>query len=194
MEQEILNILKKMGVFIVVAQTLIHFCPNIHYEKYIKMIVGVMTISMLVLPIFNFIFKGDFNRYAMRLAQLEYEFNMAVEQVELSQTPSQEVLEEQILMETQEKLKTGFNNLLREDDYLVEKVLFVDIGERYKINVWLTKQSHELVSLVEEVKIQQVEIESSQDNITSSYGKDYEIMFAQFLGISSSDIEVMINE
>ena len=50
----------------ILAQTILHLCVSDTYEKYIKMIVGLITAMMLLLPVLNLIKEGgmeDFETY-----------------------------------------------------------------------------------------------------------------------------------
>jgi len=50
----------------VLAQTVLHLCVNDAYEKYMKMIVGLITAMIVLLPIIAFIKEGgmeDFESY-----------------------------------------------------------------------------------------------------------------------------------
>ncbi len=55
MFDHILEVVKKTGIFLVLAQTVLHLCANDAYEKYIKMIVGLITAIMLIFSIVELI-------------------------------------------------------------------------------------------------------------------------------------------
>ena len=55
MFEHVLEIIKKAGIFLILAQTVLHLCVSDAYEKYLKMIVGLITAIMLLLPIVDLI-------------------------------------------------------------------------------------------------------------------------------------------
>lgn len=50
MDNFIYEMIKRLGVFTIIAQTMIHFCPNTQYEKYIKVLIGIMSVTIVVTP------------------------------------------------------------------------------------------------------------------------------------------------
>lgn len=50
-----MTLIVNIGIFIVISQLFMYFCPGEQYEKYIKVIVGLMIIIMLVSGIRSFI-------------------------------------------------------------------------------------------------------------------------------------------
>ena len=55
MFEHVLEIIKKAGIFLILAQTVLHLSVSEVYEKYLKMVVGLITAIMLLLPIINFV-------------------------------------------------------------------------------------------------------------------------------------------
>ena len=50
-----LDFMKQMGIFIICAQSLIHFCAGKAYEKYIRLLVGIMILAQLTAPVRSFL-------------------------------------------------------------------------------------------------------------------------------------------
>ena len=68
MFDNVLEIIKKAGIFLVLAQTVLHLCVSETYEKYIKMLVGLITAILLIFPVIDLIKEGgfqDFESYRM---------------------------------------------------------------------------------------------------------------------------------
>ena len=40
----LVDVIKKIGIFMLAAQAVIHFAPGQKYEKYIKLIVGILIL------------------------------------------------------------------------------------------------------------------------------------------------------
>ena len=45
-----IEIIRKIGIFMIAAQVMIHLVPDKRYEKYIKLITGVIILAMLIQP------------------------------------------------------------------------------------------------------------------------------------------------
>lgn len=81
MFEDILSIIKKAGIFLVFGQTLLHLCAGDVYEKYIKMLIGLITAILLISPILNMIKEDSFEsfesyrmRYEEKMFQGETDF------------------------------------------------------------------------------------------------------------------------
>lgn len=48
-----LQIIKEIGVFVVIAQAVLYFVPGKTYEKYVKVIIGILMIAKMAEPIFS---------------------------------------------------------------------------------------------------------------------------------------------
>ena len=68
MFDSVLEMIKKAGIFLILAQTVLHLCISETYEKYIKMLVGLITAILLIFPVIELIKEGgfqDFESYRM---------------------------------------------------------------------------------------------------------------------------------
>lgn len=68
MFDSILEIIKKAGIFLILAQTVLHLCVSETYEKYIKMLVGIITAILLIFPVIDLVNENgfqDFESYRM---------------------------------------------------------------------------------------------------------------------------------
>ena len=53
MGAQFLELLKKVTVFMLAGQLIVHFLPAGGYEKYVKMMISIMVLSQIVLPILS---------------------------------------------------------------------------------------------------------------------------------------------
>lgn len=68
MFDSVLEMIKKAGTFLILAQTVLHLCVSETYEKYIKMLVGIITAILLIFPVIDLIKENgfqDFESYRM---------------------------------------------------------------------------------------------------------------------------------
>lgn len=101
-----IEILKEAGIFIVIAQAVLYLVPGEAYEKYIKVIIGVIMIAKLVQPILT-LFSEDMTEDSFEkiLEQSEDLFELAVqEKSETETTDSKTVIFEEIERELRDKL------------------------------------------------------------------------------------------
>lgn len=63
MFDEVLEIIKKAGIFLVLAQTVLQLCSGDSYEKYIRMIVGLISAMLLFLPVVEMIRTDGFQSF-----------------------------------------------------------------------------------------------------------------------------------
>ena len=52
------ELIKKIGIFMIAAQAVIHFAPAQKYEKYIRMIVGMMILLQFLAPLYQILTKN----------------------------------------------------------------------------------------------------------------------------------------
>lgn len=74
MVEKWVDIITKVGIFMILSQTLIHCCPKSEYVKYINMIVEIMLITMIALPVLTFVFGFSTQDYYMQIQELERVF------------------------------------------------------------------------------------------------------------------------
>lgn len=73
MFEEVMDVIKKAGIFMVLAQTLLHLCMGNSYEKYIKMIVGFITAFMLLVPVIEALDQNKLKNFEEYCAEYERE-------------------------------------------------------------------------------------------------------------------------
>jgi len=71
MFDSVLEMIKKAGIFLILAQTVLHLCVSETYEKYIKMMVGLITAILLIFPVIELIKEGGFQECGSY--RMEYE-------------------------------------------------------------------------------------------------------------------------
>lgn len=54
-----LDFMKRIGIFIVCAQSFMHFAAGKSYEKYMKLLVGVMILAQFVVPVRSLLSGGE---------------------------------------------------------------------------------------------------------------------------------------
>lgn len=95
----------KVGIFLICAQAIVHFRPREAYEKYLKLLVGIMILLQLFLPIGSFLLGSGMGRVADRLEAfrqgLEEEMGLAAEEADRAE----ETLERMTLEEVRRRME-----------------------------------------------------------------------------------------
>lgn len=66
-----IEIIKRAGIFMILAETLIYCCPKTKYEKYLKFIAGVMLLAILIMPVISFIMNIEDKEWVMEPQKME---------------------------------------------------------------------------------------------------------------------------
>ena len=107
------SILEKIGqlaIFLICAQTLIHFRPKESYEKYIKLLVSMMLLILLVEPVMSLLGQGEQDAFLGDIERYEQELR---EVLTLSQSKEKQI--EQILQKMiQQKVTENFEEVSQE--------------------------------------------------------------------------------
>ncbi len=94
----------QMGIFIICAQTITHFRPNISYEKYFKLLVSVMILIQIFQPVSRIFGGGGNVDLDARVQQLEEQMELGKNQAAESAARSERILEKMTLLQVQELL------------------------------------------------------------------------------------------
>lgn len=101
----LLQTICRIGIFMICAQAIIHFRPREAYEKYLKLLVGVMVLIQLFLPVGSFLLGGGMEQTLEGLelfrTQLEQEMETAAREAE----EADKLLEQMTLEEIRKRVE-----------------------------------------------------------------------------------------
>lgn len=204
----IVSNIKEIGIFMIVAQAVMHFAPGKQYEKYIKLIASVMVLLLFVNP------------FVSRAGDIETEWEVGMEQImqELDEQQTGEksqslqgntVVSNTAMQQIEENIQSRLNLVLEKEEYRVaeveiqlEKIAGTDVREDGTewsvgcIRIVMEKQSE----LYEEDNRNGDNIPIIIDDIIITSGTDmqeesdeeisYRRLFADTLGIGEDRVEV----
>lgn len=112
-----IEIIRKIGIFMIAAQVMIHLAPDKRYEKYNKLITGVIILAMLIQP-----FSGGENLLedlvpGELFTETENIMGNGKELEEL-----QAVQESRYFKYAEKEIKSKINNIATKNGYLVTRV------------------------------------------------------------------------
>lgn len=115
----LVEIMKKIGIFMIAAQAITHFAPSQKYEKYLKLMVGMMILVQLVMPIHTLSGESLFD-WSTALE------NMEITNEDLGQMDFLDRndigMEKQVLATMENEIKSKLNNEIGED-YIIQNVI-----------------------------------------------------------------------
>ena len=106
MKSDFFRAICQMGIFMLCAQSIIHFRPKASYEKYLKMLVSVMLLIQLFLPVGKLVFGSSADEFAERVKLFEQSLEVSMKQAEENAAGSQSRLEEMSLEEVRNRMES----------------------------------------------------------------------------------------
>lgn len=102
-----LRTIGRIGIFMICAQTIVHFRPRETYEKYLKLLVGVMVLIQLFLPLGSFLLGGGLEQALEKLetfrGQMEQEMEAAAREAAETDALLERMTLEEIRREMEER-------------------------------------------------------------------------------------------
>lgn len=89
----------RVGIFMICAQAVVHFRPQEAYEKYLKLLVGIMVMIQLFWPIGDFLLGGRRQEAADMLEQFRQGLMQGMAEAEKRTAEAEAVLEQMTLEE-----------------------------------------------------------------------------------------------
>ncbi len=129
--------IRQIGIFMIVAQTVIHFAAGQKYEKYLKIIAGVIILLQFISPFMSS--SGDI------LARCQEEMRIAAEQAERQSSMWQEEdyafnhADSVALKKVEEEMKSRLNDVIDGREYYIEK-LSIELEQAGQKSVFETEQ------------------------------------------------------
>lgn len=111
------ELIKKIGIFMIAAQAVIHFAPAQKYEKYIRMIVGVMILLQLLAPVYQILTKSAWE---------ELDWNILTESGPEESIPELDSASNSVMngvvKQMEEEIKSRLNREIEAENYHVVSV------------------------------------------------------------------------
>lgn len=183
--------IREIGMFMIVAQAVVHFAPGRQYEKYIKSISSVIILLLFLKPFVQFA-GGTWQAPSAVLDRLQV-------YAELSKSPSfssqmqENGVEDVLLRRMEEEIAARLNRELAGEDYLVKRVELSpeegaeSIGEAsfFSVKVVMGEQSAESG----EIAVGEITVGATQAKEEKAL-EAYRLRFAGLLGMEKEHVEV----
>lgn len=186
--------IRRIGIFMIAAQAVIHFAPGRQYEKYIKVISSVIILLLFIRPFLSM--RGD----------LEVEWKTGMEKIvqeyeeENLWSPQTEGIHDRTIEQLEDKIKSRLNEEIPGGDYCVKSVSLVfegDISGEYgesgepqlrRVEVMMGQIQEETV---EPVLVEEIVIGNAREKDDAREVSKYQETFADILGIEPDRVEVI---
>lgn len=206
--------IKQIGLFMIVAQTFLHFTAGQSYEKYIKIITSVIVLLLFVRP-----FTSELGNTAEKLQE---EMKRLTEQMEnqnsmqLDFSGMEYGVAGRTIRQMEEEVKRSLNRECMSGEFEVTDVMFEWEGNRESVTdgktaLWLRgiqiflgrtqEPDREALSGIENIQIERVSVsealeagreeENEEENNLEGKIQEYRSRFAQILGMEEEQVEVI---
>lgn len=95
----------RIGIFMICARTIVHFRARETYEKYLKLLVGIMVLIQLFLPIGSMLLGSGGQKGAEALARLGRELEEGMKQAQEEAEAADALLEQMTLEEVKKRME-----------------------------------------------------------------------------------------
>lgn len=184
MERSFLEFIKQIGIFIICLQSLLHFTAGKSYEKYIKLLAGIMILAQFVTPIRNIFLKGSEGELWEEIERFQEEMEKTVQNIVWDYEDEDEVnhvLEEEI----KEKLKAA----------ALEYGVIIDgvnvYGEPPKVEVTIRREGKEGGP----IQVEKIRIGNREESVKETSAMRFDEMRKAFgLALHTDDAYIVIRE
>lgn len=215
MTVNIIENIRRIGVFMIAAQTVMHFAAGRQYEKYMKIVTGIIVLLMFIGP-FASSFENPMNDWQAEIELLEQQIqgNMQREMLYV-----ESAMESTALRQIEEEIKKRLNNTIPEQNCIVTDVV-IDLEETgVNINAEASDEERNYSFRCVKVTLQDVaeaddhdgnedrtirideitvgsgaetgaEQQKMQESERDAILREYQQLFAQTLGVTDDRVEV----
>lgn len=210
--------IREIGMFIVVAQMLVHLSAGKAYEKYMKVIAGVIVLMLFIRPFIRDP-SGVMDGWQEEIRRMEQQLDR-YDSVQQNATYAANGTEETALRQIEEEVKAMLNDAVSDEGCAVTGVeislenmngngkAVSDAGSpewalrRVTVTVQETTedgQEEKKEENTEKIRIEKITLESGPDQeadgadgrkISETAGEKYRQLFAQILGVAQDKVEV----
>lgn len=181
------EIIKEIGIFIVIAQALVYFVPGEAYAKYVKVVIGIIMIARLTAPMLSLFTGNAMDAIFEEALELSFSFAEQTESglYDTAEENGQGLLLSAVEEEIEKRLKDN-----PADGYEVLDVLVLknDFGEVSGISVAVSKAGEEKGKIqIEKVAIGK---EKEGETLTGEEGERLKNYYGALLEIPPEQIEI----
>ena len=173
------QIIKEVGIFIVIAQAVLYFVPGESYVKYVKIIIGIIMIAQMAQPLLLLVSEGAWEQILEQSLDIRELPALGAAQAEDGKSRVGQNLERELAMRLNEQSAEG---------YIVRRVEIREEEECAGITVSVSRQEQTDGKIrIENITVGEKEADDGEKQMLRE-------PFAQALGMKAEDVEVEILE
>lgn len=191
MVDDLFSVVQKLGIFIILSQTLLHFRPNEEYEKYIKILCNIIILSMFIVPVLGLFQKDIGNEFEVQVKA----YQKKMEQIEVPVEKQLETTGKELNNRIKEEIKTRLNKIEVKNYKITDVILdgMDESGSYNTDNLQITVVLKEDNNVQGTIKVDKIQLDKETEVTKTDYNmKGYKEEFAKILGISEDYVEVVV--
>lgn len=110
----LVDLIKRIGIFMIAAQAVIHFAPDQKYGKYMKLIVSIMILLQFLTPVYG-IFTGLDEDRSEWLSDIRMDYS-------LEEMSGAESTEDALIVSMENEIKSKLNSEAKNQNYRIVNV------------------------------------------------------------------------
>lgn len=157
MGYSLLEFMKRLGIFIVCAQSLLHFTAGKSYEKYVRLLVGMMILAQFVVPVRALFLGRDNAQIWDQVERFQTEMSESLGQIEAEDFSANE--SDDVTAALEEEMKERLEEAAASLGYLVDRVEVRTGEEEAKLTVIVIPEGEK----GKRIRIDRVEVGALQE-------------------------------
>lgn len=195
---DFLEFVKKMGVFLICAESILYFSPGNTYQKYIRVLIGFMLLAQFMIPIKAILtgqdrlsIENQVNEFRMQLESASNEGNAAF----LDFQKQYDTIENSI----KEEVKSRLNSVLQEKkyDFIVSNVELGSITSVILISSNIPGNLDNQLDTnikIDNISIDKIDAAHTKETKYTEKSEELLRLFCIELGTSKEYLEVVIHD
>lgn len=132
------QIIRQIGIFMICAQTILHFKPSAQYEKYLKLLISVMVLLQILFPVLRLVSSGGSEQFLEEMQQVGREMSRQMEQLEIEKN----IEEDAVVSRTKLEIKTRLNKIAYLQGMEVVKVRLDTEAASQRLQCYVREKEH----------------------------------------------------
>lgn len=122
-----LEFIKRTGIFLICAESILYFVPGSSFQKYVKVLIGIMVLAQFAVPLKSLVTGQERGEIEQQIVEMQVMLETQAEEMQMDQlqmiSDSQEVN-----IQTAEEVKSKLNYIASEHGYVVTDVILDNIA------------------------------------------------------------------
>lgn len=183
---ELFQTIKRVGIFVICAQAVLHFKPAARYEKYLKLLVSIMVLAQLLTPIMHVFSMETKENFEERVFIIREEMEQKMEELEIENR----IQEKNVLQQTEKEIKSRINNIAKKYELtvVVLQTERADLKGKFLVYVKERAESQDIAIHIDQISTDSEAVDKAEQEEKLQMLSNE---IATELGIEKKEIEVL---